>query len=358
MAPTLLKYKAAAVNAEPGWLDLELSVKKTIHWINEAGKNGCKLIAFPELWIPGYPYWMWKVNYQESLPLLKKYRENSLPSDSPQTYRIRAAAKENSIFVSLGYSEVDLNSLYTTQVMIDPSGNIINHRRKIRATHVERLVFGDGTGDTTSMVADTEIGRIGHLNCWENMNPFLKSYAVSLGEQVHVAAWPLYPHATTLKYPDPYTNISDSNADIVTPAYAIETASYTLAPFQTISAAGVALQTPPGKTPEDNKIYNGNTRIYGPDGQSLIEKPTDDFEGLVYVDIDLNEGHLSKALNDFGGHYMRPDLLRLVVDVDRKDAVSKVKGSGSHEVVRTVDRVGLSRPFNELEVPVSEEQEN
>lgn len=168
---------------------------------------------------------MSKVNYQESLPLLKKYRENSLPSDSPQMHRIRAAAKENSIFVSLGYSEVDLNSLYTTQVMIDPTGNIINHRRKIRATHVERLVFSDGTGDTTSMVMDTEIGRIGHLNCWENMNPFLKAYAVSLGEQVHVAAWPLYPHATTLKYPDPYTNISDANSDIVTPAYAIETAS-------------------------------------------------------------------------------------------------------------------------------------
>jgi predicted amidohydrolase len=50
MAPTVTKkYKAAAVNAEPGWLDLELSVEKTIHWINEAGKNGCKLVAFPEL---------------------------------------------------------------------------------------------------------------------------------------------------------------------------------------------------------------------------------------------------------------------------------------------------------------------
>lgn len=69
---------------------------------------------------------MWKVNYQESLPLLKKYREASLPSDSPQMHRIRAAAKENSIFVSLGYSEVDLNSLYTTQVMIDPTGNIVS----------------------------------------------------------------------------------------------------------------------------------------------------------------------------------------------------------------------------------------
>lgn len=46
------------------------------------------------------------------------------------------------------------------------------------------------------------------------MNPFLKSYAVSLGEQVHVAAWPLYPDASTLKYPDPHTNISESNSDV------------------------------------------------------------------------------------------------------------------------------------------------
>lgn len=112
---------------------------------------------------------MWRVNYQESLPLLKRYRENSLPSDSPEMHRIRAAAKENQIFVSLGYSEVDLNSLYTTQVLISPTGDILNHRRKIRATHVERLVFGDSTGDTTESVVDTEIGRVGQLNCWENM---------------------------------------------------------------------------------------------------------------------------------------------------------------------------------------------
>jgi cyanide hydratase len=49
MTPVLKKYKAAAVNAEPGWFDLEESVRRTIHWIDEAGKAGCKLIAFPEL---------------------------------------------------------------------------------------------------------------------------------------------------------------------------------------------------------------------------------------------------------------------------------------------------------------------
>jgi len=66
-----------------------------------------------------------------------------------------------------------------------------------------------------------------------------------------------------------------------------------------ISKEGVDLQTPPGKEREDHRIYNGNTRIYGPDGQLLIAEPSDDFEGLVYVDIDLDETHLSKALNDF-----------------------------------------------------------
>jgi predicted amidohydrolase len=49
MAPVLKKYKAAAVNAEPGWFDLQESVRRTIHWIDEAGSAGCKLIAFPEL---------------------------------------------------------------------------------------------------------------------------------------------------------------------------------------------------------------------------------------------------------------------------------------------------------------------
>lgn len=47
-------------------------------------------------------------------------------------HQIRAAAKDNTIFVSLGYSKVDLNSLYTTQVLIDPTGNVVNHRRKSR----------------------------------------------------------------------------------------------------------------------------------------------------------------------------------------------------------------------------------
>lgn len=87
--------------------------------------------------------------------------------------RIRGAAKAAQIFVSLGYSEIDGNSLYMAQIIINPAGEVINHRRKIKPTHVERLVFGEGTGDSLDSVVETEIGALGHLNCWENVGYML-----------------------------------------------------------------------------------------------------------------------------------------------------------------------------------------
>lgn len=95
MPAHITKYKATAVTTEPGWFDLELGVQKTIHWINEAGKAGCKLVGFPEVWIPGYPFWLWKVTYQQSLAMIKAYRKSSLRVDSEEMRRIRRAARDN-----------------------------------------------------------------------------------------------------------------------------------------------------------------------------------------------------------------------------------------------------------------------
>lgn len=116
--------------------------------------------------------------------MIKAYRENSLASDSDEMRRIREAARENAIYVSLGYSEIDFATCYISQVLISPTGEVLNHRRKIKPTHVEKLIYGDGAGDTFKSVVQTDIGRVGQLNCWENMNPFLKAMNVSEGEQV------------------------------------------------------------------------------------------------------------------------------------------------------------------------------
>jgi cyanide hydratase len=46
---SIRQYKAAVVQSEPGWFDLQRSVQMTVDLILEAGEKGCMLIAFPEI---------------------------------------------------------------------------------------------------------------------------------------------------------------------------------------------------------------------------------------------------------------------------------------------------------------------
>ena len=56
------KYKAAAVQAAPVFLDLDASVEKACALIREAATNGAKLIALPEVFLAGGPYWAWHLH--------------------------------------------------------------------------------------------------------------------------------------------------------------------------------------------------------------------------------------------------------------------------------------------------------
>jgi hypothetical protein len=45
---SIRQYKAAAVQSEPGWFDLQRCIQMTVDLILEAGEKGCMLVAFPE----------------------------------------------------------------------------------------------------------------------------------------------------------------------------------------------------------------------------------------------------------------------------------------------------------------------
>jgi hypothetical protein len=53
--------KVAITQHEPVWFDLVATVDKTCRLIAEAASNGAKLITFPEVWVAGYPAWIWSV---------------------------------------------------------------------------------------------------------------------------------------------------------------------------------------------------------------------------------------------------------------------------------------------------------
>ena len=72
-----------------------------------------------------------------------------------------------------------------------PEGEVISRRRKLKPTHVERSVFGEGDG-SDMIVTQTDFGRVGALCCWEHLQPLSKYALFSQDEQIHCAAWPAF----------------------------------------------------------------------------------------------------------------------------------------------------------------------
>jgi nitrilase len=174
----------------------------------------------------------------ENADLIHTYMANSLAKDSPEMGRIRAAVKKAGIFVVLGYSERDGASLYIAQSFIDTNGDIIHHRRKIKPTHVERGVWGDGQADSLKSVVDTPFGKVGGLNCWEHLQPLLRYYEYSQGVQIHVAAWPpMFPDPKGIKWPYHETDVANS---LASQFLAIEGQAFVLVATQVVKAESVS----------------------------------------------------------------------------------------------------------------------
>ena len=66
------EYRVAAVQAAPVFLNRDDTVLKACRFIEEAARNDARLVAFPEVYIPGYPYW---VRYMDPFKAQKYTKE-------------------------------------------------------------------------------------------------------------------------------------------------------------------------------------------------------------------------------------------------------------------------------------------
>ncbi|KAI1397449.1 aliphatic nitrilase [Hypoxylon fuscum] len=305
---TKAHVRVAVTQAEPVWLDLEATVDKTCRLIVEAAENGAELISFPECWIPGYPAWIW--SRPVDFDLTCDYIRNSLDINSPLLKKICTCAATHNIIVVLGFSENRHNSLYISQATISSNGEILTARTKIKATHMERTIFGDADADCLNSVVDTDIGRVGALSCWEHIQPLLKYHTYLQREQIHVAAWPpLFQHDGG----DELWSMSRQGTRAIASTYAVESQSYVLHTTAVISQGGIdrmktqasAIMGIPG---------GGSSAVFGPDGRQITADLPETEEGILYADLDLENILKAKAFVDVCGHYSRPDLLWLGAD--------------------------------------------
>ncbi|WP_327341182.1 carbon-nitrogen hydrolase family protein [Streptomyces europaeiscabiei] len=302
-------FKAAVVQAEPVWLDADATIDKSIALIEEAARAGAQLIAFAETFIPGYPWWLWLDSPASGFQFFGRYHENSLTLDGPRFQRLLDAARANDIAVVAGYSERSGGSLYMGQAVISADGELVGARRKLKPTHVERTVFGEGDGSDLA-VHDTALGRIGALCCWEHLQPLTKYAMFSKHEQVHVAAWPSFSVYKGAAYAlGPEVNTAASQL------YAAEGQVFVLAPCSIVGDTALDLFC--GDDPVKRQLLQrggGFARVYGPDGRPLAEPLPEDAEGILYADIDLSAIPIAKAAADPVGHYSRPDVTRLLLN--------------------------------------------
>ncbi|WP_455925190.1 nitrilase [Pseudomonas putida] len=300
--------KVACVQAAPVFLDLHATVDKTIALIREAAAAGAELIAFPETWIPGYPWFLWLDTPVANMPLVHRYHQHSLVLDSDEARRISDAAREYAIHVVLGYSERANASLYIGQWLIDDQGQTVGTRRKLKATHVERTLFGESDGSSLRTF-DTPLGTIGALCCWEHLQPLSKYALYAQNEQIHVGAWPsfsLYRQATHALGPE--VNIAASRV------YAAEGQCFVLAPCALVSPPMIEMLCDTEAKRSLLEPGGGHARIFGPDGGELATPLAPDEEGLLFATLDPAALISAKVAADPAGHYSRPDVTRLMLN--------------------------------------------
>src|SRR3954465_2583926 len=183
--------RVAAVQATPVILDAEATVDKAIRLIGDAAGQGAELVVLPETFVPLYPSNGWArhaASFGGSDELWERLWENSVDVPGPLVDRLLAVCAERSLHVAIGINERESErpgSLYNTLLLLGPEGIELKHR-KLMPTQHERLFHGIGKGDDLD-VADTPVGRVGGLICWENRMPLARWSVYRQGPQIWVA---------------------------------------------------------------------------------------------------------------------------------------------------------------------------
>jgi len=309
------KFKAAVIQTSPVFLNRDATIDKACQLILEAGKNGASLVAFPEVFVPGYPYWVWMNAPTSTGHLFKRLFTEAVEIPSNATDELCRAAKRANVYVVIGVTEKTsstLGAMWNTNIVIDRRGTILGKCRKIMATMAEKLVWGHGGDGDSFKVYDTDVGKLGTLICGTNANTLARFALIGQGEQVHVANYPAFPM--------PSTGQMEDWIKLRAKAHCHEGKLFTLISTSTISREMYDMLW---DTDDKKKLLGAETYaysgIYGPDAQPIVEIVND--EGIVYADIDIDTEIIHKQFHDIVHQTTRADILSLNINTDEDQSI-------------------------------------
>lgn len=278
-------------------LDLDASLEKAIELTRQAAADGAELVVLPECFLSFYPTSsITQSRHDEGmLDLFERMWLSAVDVPGPAVDRLAHLCAELGIHLAIGVNERESErpgTLYNTLLLFGPGGLLHKHR-KLMPTHHERLFHGIGPGSDLR-VADTPIGRIGGLICWEHRMPVARYAIYRGGPQIWVAP--------TMDDSDVWlalmrTIAFESGASVVSVCQYIHGKQF---------PKDFPFKLPGGK---DRVLSSGGSAIIDGGSREVLAGPLRGKEGILIAECDLRAGLRSKQWFDAVGHYSREDVL-------------------------------------------------
>ena len=301
------KIIVAAAQLAPAFLDMDACVDIACKWIAEAGKQGVRVLVFPETWLPGYPVWLDRTpeasfwDHPPAKEIFGRLMENSPRIPSPEIDKLCKAAAKAKLTLVMGLQEREGNTLYNTMLYISEQGEILGKHRKLVPTYTERLIWGRGDGSTLTVV-DTPVGRVGGLVCWEHWMPLTRQAMHNQTELIHAAVWPSMNEVHML----------------ASRSYAFEGRCFVVATGSVLRREhlpkGLELLD---DMPGDGPWMMGGSAVIGPNAE-IVAGPAGEEETLVVAEIDPQLAAQESMTLDVSGHYSRPDVFTFTVNDEER----------------------------------------
>ncbi|HFA47824.1 MAG TPA: carbon-nitrogen hydrolase family protein [Bacteroidetes bacterium] len=300
----------AIVQERPVYLNLGLSLQKLEILVKEAAANNAELIVFGETWLCGYPAWLdhcpnvalW--NHEPTKQVFARMLQNGVTVPGKATKLIAGLAKAHKVVIGIGINEKvtggpGSGTLYNSFLLFDADGKLAVHHRKLMPTFTEKLLYG--LGDARGLrSANTVLGKISGLICWEHFMPLSRQALHNSGEFIHLALWPMVHEMH----------------QVACRQYAFEGRCFVVAAGQMMQAKDFPPELElPGhlKNDPDEWVLNGGSCVIAPDGFYDL-KPQFYKEKIIYHTMDDLDHVLRERMTlDTSGHYQRPDIFELKI---------------------------------------------
>ncbi|WP_284178856.1 N-carbamoyl-D-amino-acid hydrolase [Rhabdaerophilum sp. SD176] len=288
-------------------------VARMVTLMREAARNGCDLVAFPELALTTFfPRW-----FMADQAEIDSFFEREMPSN--ETATLFTTARELGLAFTLGYAELTQEEgrtrRFNTQILVGKDGRILAKYRKIHLPghaehepwrafqHLEKRYFevGNLSWPVVRAGADLHSGLFGQMICNDRRWP--ESYRVMGLQGVEMI---LLGYNTPVHNPPApaHDRLGDFHNHLVMQAGAYQNASWVIG----VAKCGV----------EEGCEMIGGSCIIAPTGEIVAQAVTREDELVVArCDLDLGQSYRNSTFN-FARH-REPAQYRMIVE--RKGAV-------------------------------------